>query len=103
MNQILSLAVDHQETVLIKNLVHFRVKPFDEEATEMPAYTVPLICEPHMEEAFLKVLIEEENRDVLRLLCFDDVKEESPRVIILRFVRVVFWCVIKSILTQCHC
>ncbi|XP_068756729.1 uncharacterized protein [Montipora capricornis] len=43
-----------------------------------------------IEKAFLYVSIAEEDRDVLRFLWFDDVKKESPRVIVLRFTRVVF-------------
>ena len=43
-----------------------------------------------IEKAFLNVSVAEENRDVLRFLWFDDVKKESPEVVVLRFARVVF-------------
>ncbi|XP_068756731.1 uncharacterized protein [Montipora capricornis] len=43
-----------------------------------------------IEKAFLDVSIAEEDREVLRFLWFEDVKKKSPRVIILRFTRVVF-------------
>ena len=42
-----------------------------------------------IEKASLNVSIAEEDRDLLRFLWFDDVKKESPRVIILRFTGVV--------------
>ena len=43
-----------------------------------------------IEKAFLNVSVAEEDRDVLRLLWFDDVKKEYPEVIVLRFAQVVF-------------
>jgi len=43
-----------------------------------------------IEKAFLNVSVAEEDRDVLRFLWFDDVKKECPKVIVLRFARVVF-------------
>ena len=42
-----------------------------------------------IEKAFLKVSVAED-RDVLRFLWFDDMKNEYPEVIVLRFARVVF-------------
>ena len=43
-----------------------------------------------IEKAFLMVSITKEDRDVLRFLWVDDPTKENPKVIILRFARVVF-------------
>ena len=43
-----------------------------------------------IEKAFLNVAVAEEDRDVLRFLWVDDIKKESPEVIVWRFARVIF-------------
>ena len=43
-----------------------------------------------IQQAFLNVAISEDDRDVLRFLWFDDIFSNNPKVIILRFLRVVF-------------
>jgi hypothetical protein len=51
-------------------------------------YKVALIAD--IEKAFLMILIDKKDRDVLRFLWIDDTTKDSPTFIILRFTRVVF-------------
>ena len=43
-----------------------------------------------IENAFLMVAVNEEDRDALRFLWIDDISKENPRLIVKRFARVVF-------------
>ncbi|PFX13966.1 hypothetical protein AWC38_SpisGene21920 [Stylophora pistillata] len=43
-----------------------------------------------IEKAFPNVSVAENDRDVLRFLCVEDVKKKSPEVVVLRFARVIF-------------
>ena len=43
-----------------------------------------------IEKAFLMISVAEEDRDVLRFLWLEDIKNELPKIQVLRFTRVVF-------------
>ncbi|KAL5496655.1 hypothetical protein EMCRGX_G012988 [Ephydatia muelleri] len=51
-------------------------------------YPVALVTD--IEKAFLMICIAEDDRDVLRFLWLEDIKNELPRIQVLRFTRVVF-------------
>ena len=51
-------------------------------------YPVALVAD--IEKAFLMIFVAEDERDVLRFLWLEDIKNELPRIQVLRFTRVVF-------------
>ena len=51
-------------------------------------YPVALVAD--IEKAFLMISVAEEDRDVLRFLWLEDIKNELPKIQVLRFTRVVF-------------
>ena len=51
-------------------------------------FQIPLTAD--ISKAFLQILIKPEDREYLRFLWIDDIKNDNPQVLILRFLRLVF-------------
>ena len=55
-----------------------------------------------IERAFLQIGVDEQDQDVLRFLWFDDLTKPRPEVQTLKFTRVVFWSIVKSLPLECY-
>ena len=52
--------------------------------------THPVALSADIEAAYLQILVHPDDRDYMRLLYFDDVTAENPKVVKYRFTRVIF-------------
>ena len=60
---------------------------------------------PDIEKAFLMIFIAEADRDVLRFLWINDIGQNSPEIVVMRFARIVFGVLSSPFLlnaTICH-